>query len=118
MEQTTQAITSTILSKDIVAVVKDSCPYCVSLKSALTRLGLLKRALFIGEADNLFAELRSAVKDKFLHKTVPAVFIRGRFVGGYDSFQKIEKSVSNLLSLPFLDRTLVLTKEGVVHAST
>lgn len=66
----------------IEAVVwsKHSCPFCVTAKETLTKLNIVYEERIVGGGwtkEQLLKEVPDA-------KTVPQIFIRGKYIGGCD----------------------------------
>ncbi|EHY65831.1 glutaredoxin 3 [Nematocida ausubeli] len=104
-----------ILAKPIFAAIKTTCSFCVRFLSTIDKLKYADLTQTINERHHepLLTKLREIVQKTYGHKTVPIVFINGRFIGGNDSFEKILKNIKNIMSLPRLDKSLVLTKDAV-----
>ena len=64
------------LKRDIVMFGASWCPYCNRVKRALT--GARLEFLFVDAG----AEMRRTLTAKTGQRTVPYVFVRGRFIGG------------------------------------
>jgi glutaredoxin 3 len=56
------------------------CPYCVAAKRLLQRVGVGFEDVDLSANHNLRMELADATG----WRTVPMIFVEGRFVGGYD----------------------------------
>jgi glutaredoxin 3 len=56
------------------------CPYCVAAKRLLGRVGVAFEEVDLSMNHGLRAELSDATG----WRTVPMIFVEGRFVGGYD----------------------------------
>uniref|UniRef100_A0A7S4QPI6 Glutaredoxin domain-containing protein n=1 Tax=Alexandrium monilatum TaxID=311494 RepID=A0A7S4QPI6_9DINO len=84
-----QEIDTLIATTPALIVSKASCPFCIKAKVALDQMGAEYKVL---ELENMFGQALvddvAAVQDYMLEKTgarsVPRVFIGGRFVGGCD----------------------------------
>lgn len=56
------------------------CPYCVAAKRLFGRIGIAFEEVDLSTNHNLRMELSDATG----WRTVPMVFVEGRFIGGYD----------------------------------
>jgi len=56
------------------------CPYCVAAKRMLQRIGVAYEEVDLSSNSDLRMELSDATG----WRTVPMMFVEGRFVGGYD----------------------------------
>jgi glutaredoxin 3 len=63
---------------DILVYTKDNCPYCTKAKMFLAKKNLSYSEKKVG-VDLTSEEYRSKI-----NSTVPAIFIDGNFIGGYD----------------------------------
>ena len=89
-ETLTEKIKVFVQTHGVVIFSKSFCPFCLDIKEFLTReKGVPVYALEVNEADQ-GAEIYDIVKAQTGHKTVPAVYIKGRFVGGCDDVKALE----------------------------
>lgn len=104
-----------ILSTPILAVIKGTCIYCTRFMNKIKELDCTDslRTIEEGTDTKFYHTLRSVVKQVYNHSTVPAIFINGRFIGGYDDFQKVAGNVRALIKMTPLHESLVLSKDGV-----
>ncbi|KAI5192055.1 glutaredoxin 3 [Nematocida minor] len=103
-----------ILSEPIFAAISKTCKYCTMFMSSMKELKQ-ESNLFIMNKDThglLFDKLRHVVKEVYKHRTVPIIFIKGRFIGGFSDFQKYTGNIKGLLALESLEKALVFTEEG------
>ncbi len=64
------------------------CPYCVRAKQLLERKGVaFKEVNLSNEAPEVRVELMQRTK----HRTVPQIFIKDQFIGGFDQLYALEK---------------------------
>ncbi len=64
------------------------CPYCVRAKQLLERKGVAyKEVNLSNEAPEVRVELMQRTK----HRTVPQIFIKDQFIGGFDQLYALEK---------------------------
>ncbi|KAI5185716.1 glutaredoxin 3 [Nematocida homosporus] len=103
-------------SSQIVAVVAGYCKFCTMLREALAIAEKADSSLsvsYITESHPLYKAFRDTAYTVFdQYKTVPLVFIQGRFLGGYSNFDAISKRLNEYVSMPMLSKSLRLTKEG------
>lgn len=92
------AVLEAILKADKVVVFSRTvCPYCVSVKKLFTNIGVAyKEYLFSGditnEAGTVSADkLQEYIGEQYSHYTVPVVFIKGQFIGGFDTTNALHK---------------------------
>jgi glutaredoxin 3 len=64
-----------------------TCPYCIAAKNLLTRLSLPYEEIDLTEN----RPLREEVSRKTGWKTVPMIFFREEFVGGYEELVRFVK---------------------------
>eukprot|EP00056_Hartaetosiga_gracilis_P004249 m.72941 g.72941 ORF g.72941 m.72941 type:complete len:106 (+) comp11763_c0_seq2:89-406(+) len=86
-----QIVQSAIANNKVVIFSKTYCPFCTQAKSAIN--GIVSDALVIeldegkvnydgNSADG--SAVQGVIKSKYSHRTVPAVFINGKLLGGCD----------------------------------
>lgn len=73
-------LTALVNSQAVVFFSKDECPHCVALSNDLDSLQLPYRKVM------LESDLRESLIELTGCKTIPQLFIGGRFVGGYKEF--------------------------------
>lgn len=64
---------------------KEHCPYCVQAKQMLNSKGIAFEERIIDGITWTREQLFESVPDA---KTVPQIFLYGKYVGGYDSLQQ------------------------------
>eukprot|EP01004_Peranema_trichophorum_P001780 NODE_12284_length_404_cov_13.341637_g11626_i0.p1 GENE.NODE_12284_length_404_cov_13.341637_g11626_i0~~NODE_12284_length_404_cov_13.341637_g11626_i0.p1 ORF type:complete len:118 (-),score=25.28 NODE_12284_length_404_cov_13.341637_g11626_i0:51-365(-) len=73
-----------LISSNKVFVISGTyCPYCSRAKAVLKEQGLEPVVVEV-DKDTEGPGLREAVIQQYNHRTVPAVFVNGKFVGGCD----------------------------------
>ena len=65
------------------------CPFCHKVKDIFRSKNLDFNEYLIDESTAEGSAVRAEIKEKFKHATVPAVFIKGEFVGGFDDVQAL-----------------------------
>jgi len=70
----------------VVIYTKTVCPYCTSAKSLFKNLGIQFEEINLDGNDELRAKL-SSENNGF--RTVPMIFIDGKFIGGFDDANKL-----------------------------
>ncbi len=65
-----------------------SCPYCVRAKMLLTRKGVAYHEIDLSREP---AEARLELMQRTKQRTVPQIFIRDVFVGGFDQLYALEQ---------------------------
>eukprot|EP00053_Salpingoeca_punica_P000380 m.28441 g.28441 ORF g.28441 m.28441 type:complete len:116 (+) comp10273_c0_seq1:58-405(+) len=85
-----------ILAKSPVAIFsKNYCPYCQRLLQLVSGLNVPFRTVELTSSvtDSGVTvsgeELQGAIKEEFKHRTVPALFIGGKLIGGFDSSKEL-----------------------------
>lgn len=66
------------------------CPFCVKAKAILAPL---TNDLMVYEIDQMEGggDMKAQIEKAYHHDTVPAIFIRGTFVGGCDTIEGLHK---------------------------
>jgi glutaredoxin 3 len=73
---------------DIVIYSTNSCPYCIRAKQLLERKGVeFKEINLSSEAP----EVRIELMQRTNHRTVPQIFIKDQFIGGFDQLYALER---------------------------
>ncbi|MFW1858372.1 glutaredoxin 3 [Acinetobacter defluvii] len=76
------------MTADVIVYSTVSCPYCVRAKQLLERKGIeFKEVNLSNEAPEVRVELMQRTK----HRTVPQIFIKDQFIGGFDQLYALEK---------------------------
>lgn len=71
---------------EIIVYTSNHCPYCVTAKNLLDRLGQTYQEINIEESD----EARTEMMEKTGRRTVPQIFINGEHIGGCDDLQVLQ----------------------------
>ncbi|KAJ7351879.1 hypothetical protein OS493_034785 [Desmophyllum pertusum] len=83
-----------VKSSKVVVFSKTHCPYCTMAKSALKDAGLKQSDYLLIELDE--RDDGSAIQDALVKitgaRTVPRVFINGKFVGGGSEVKALQSS--------------------------
>lgn len=74
------------------------CPYCQNAVKFLKKHNLPHKAINIGNNAQMMMNLANSTGSK----TVPKVFVKGRFIGGYNEMMQLARSgeLMKMLSLP------------------
>lgn len=64
------------------------CPYCVRAKQLLTRKGVAYHEINLSDEPD---EVRIELMQRTKHRTVPQIFIKDVFVGGFDQLYALEQ---------------------------
>ncbi|XP_077303025.1 glutaredoxin 1 [Arctopsyche grandis] len=93
-----EAVNSMIASDKVVIFSKTYCPYCTMAKEVFNRL---KQKFTLYELDQRSdgPEIQNTLGDITGAKSVPRVFVNGKFVGGGTDVQRMEKDGSLLALL-------------------
>jgi len=65
------------------------CPYCSSAKALFKNLGVAYEEINLDNQDDLRSKLSMENKG---WRTVPMIFIKDKFIGGFDDVNKLHKS--------------------------
>jgi glutaredoxin len=79
----TQAVNALISQHTIVIFSKTTCGYCSAVKRLFDQLGQPYTAFELNKNPQGSA-IQDYIRQTYRHRTVPAVFVQGQFVGGYD----------------------------------
>ena len=65
------------------------CPYCIRAEQLLQRKGVRKIEKIRVDSQ---PELRAAMMEKTGRRTVPQVYINGKYIGGYDELASFDRA--------------------------
>ena len=65
-----------------------SCPYCIRAKQLLERKGIAYKEINLS---NEAPEVRMELMQRTNHRTVPQIFIKDEFIGGFDQLYALER---------------------------
>ena len=68
------------------------CPFCTKVKDLFRAKNLDYNEYIIDESTAEGTAVREEIRQKYNHHTVPAVFIKGNFIGGYDDVKELNDS--------------------------
>ena len=86
--------------------VKDGCPYCDQAKHLI--IGEKETSLSTIEVSDA-PEIRKRIEEETGHKTVPAIYLGQRFIGGFSELQKMDDD--GALDLLVLKEEISILKE-------
>ena len=76
------------MTAQVTVYSTNMCPYCVRAKQLLERKGIeFKEINLSQEAPEVRVELMQRTK----HRTVPQIFIKDQFIGGFDQLYALER---------------------------
>ena len=76
------------MTTQVTVYSTNMCPYCVRAKQLLERKGIeYKEVNLSTEAPEVRVELMQRTK----HRTVPQIFIKDQFIGGFDQLYALER---------------------------
>lgn len=76
------------MTAQVTVYSTNMCPYCVRAKQLLERKGIeYKEVNLSAEAPEVRVELMQRTK----HRTVPQIFIKDQFIGGFDQLYALER---------------------------
>eukprot|EP00898_Chlorokybus_atmophyticus_P007927 jgi/Chlat1/8135/Chrsp75S07564 len=78
-----QKAKSAVAENPVVVFSKSYCPYCISLKNLMAKLGV-KAKVFELDQQSDGSDVQAALQEWTGQRTVPNVFIGGKHVGGND----------------------------------
>ncbi|GLC45029.1 hypothetical protein PLESTB_001461000 [Pleodorina starrii] len=86
MASTTKAdaIKATVADNKVVVYSKTHCPYCTRVKGLFTELKVPHKVLELDTMGAEGAEFQDALQPMTGRRTVPQVFVGGKFIGGCD----------------------------------
>ena len=64
------------------------CPYCVRAKQLLERKGIAYKEINLSQEA---PEVRVELMQRTNHRTVPQIFIKDQFIGGFDQLYALER---------------------------
>jgi glutaredoxin 3 len=64
------------------------CPYCIRAKQLLQRKGVEYKEINLS---NEAPEVRTELMQRTNHRTVPQIFIKDQFIGGFDQLYALER---------------------------
>lgn len=73
-----------------ILYIKPTCPYCIAAVQLLDQKGVDYESIDVASLSR--DELDELQNKAHGHQTVPKIFIDGRFVGGYDELNTLEKN--------------------------
>lgn len=86
------AFVSAAVSKNaVVMFATKSCPFCHRASTILGRVTSDVRTYYIDSMDN-GDDVFDVIEKQFQHSTVPAIFVKGTFVGGCDDMEELNAS--------------------------
>ncbi|KAF7276572.1 hypothetical protein GWI33_010070 [Rhynchophorus ferrugineus] len=73
---------------EVVVYSTTVCPYCTRAKQLLERKGVAFKEVNLSKED---PEVRIALMQRTNHRTVPQIFIKDQFIGGFDELYALER---------------------------
>eukprot|EP00049_Salpingoeca_infusionum_P017345 m.352627 g.352627 ORF g.352627 m.352627 type:complete len:114 (+) comp16570_c0_seq1:549-890(+) len=80
-----------VSAETVVVFSKEYCPFCTRAKSALKPIFPGMKIIELDQGNVTYdgqtasgSSVQDAIKSKYGHRTVPAVFIKGKLIGGCD----------------------------------
>ncbi|KAG5676844.1 hypothetical protein PVAND_006651 [Polypedilum vanderplanki] len=92
-------VKDTISKERVVIFSKTYCPYCEMAKQPFKKMNVKFLAIELEDRDDC-SEIQDVLNDLTGARTVPRVFIDGKFVGGGTDIKKLYESgeLANMLS--------------------
>jgi glutaredoxin 3 len=81
-EKVNAEIDSFVKENPVAVISFTTCPYCSKAKAALDERGIQYTSWEINEEENRGFTYRAELGRRFKRTSVPAIFIRGNFIGG------------------------------------
>ena len=76
---------SYISQSPIVIFSLSTCPFCVKVRDLLEHKGLEFKEFKVDGMGTEGKTVRDALRQEYNHRTLPALFLKGKFVGGCDA---------------------------------
>ena len=76
------------MSAQVTVYSTSVCPYCVRAKQLLERKGIEYKEVNLSQEA---PEVRIELMQKTNHRTVPQIFIKDQFIGGFDQLYALER---------------------------
>ena len=76
------------MSANVVVYSTTVCPYCIRAKQLLERKGIEYKEINLS---NEAPEVRTELMQRTNHRTVPQIFIKDQFIGGFDQLYALER---------------------------
>ena len=76
------------MSAQVVVYSTTVCPYCIRAKQLLERKGIEYKEINL---NNEAPEVRMELMQRTNHRTVPQIFIKDQFIGGFDQLYALER---------------------------
>ncbi|EFO93128.1 CRE-GLRX-22 protein [Caenorhabditis remanei] len=98
----------------VVIYTKDGCGYCVKAKNELYEDGITyteKNLHTVAKVIPNPQEYINGLMDLTRQRTVPQIFICGKFVGGYTELNALRPNLANILETCSLDKGETLRRE-------
>lgn len=90
-ETISEKVTKLIHSSEYVVFTKSYCPYCKALVKDWQDSGQSFVNYVIDEEGDTGSQIHEYLKTTYKHRTVPLIFHRGTFIGGYDAWKQKQK---------------------------
>ena len=76
------------MSAQVVVYSTTVCPYCIRAKQLLERKGIEYKEINL---NNEAPEVRMELMQRTNHRTVPQIFVKDQFIGGFDQLYALER---------------------------
>ena len=76
------------MAAEVTIYATTFCPYCVRAKQLLERKGVAYKEINLS---NEAPEVRVELMQRTNHRTVPQIFIKDQFIGGFDQLYALER---------------------------
>ena len=76
------------MSNDVIIYSTTVCPYCIRATQLLERKGVVYKEINLS---NEAPEVRLELMQRTNHRTVPQIFIKDQFIGGFDQLYALER---------------------------
>ena len=76
------------MTAQVTVYSTNACPYCVRAKQLLERKGIEYKEVNLSKEA---PEVRLELMQKTNHRTVPQIFIKEQFIGGFDQLYALER---------------------------
>ena len=88
-----EKIDSFIRTHEVAVISKSHCPFCRDVLDLLgSQLGVNVHVIQVDKQPQASSEIHKHMTEAYKHKTFPAVFVRGKFLGGCEDVKKLRAS--------------------------
>jgi len=93
-----QSIEQLVNTHEVMIFSKSYCPWCKRTKQLFEEMGIEFHALELDQIGEIGKQIQTQLAEVTGQRTVPNVWIKGKFIGGFDVTQRL-KDEGQLLKL-------------------